>query len=99
MLMADDSRAAEDRRLPRDLHRQHTAAPYRPAITKTWPESQAMDVIEVIEMMASLGRSARTLRKFYKEQASTWERFFRAGLPPRHGAQDSAVGRRVHVPE
>lgn len=57
-----------------------------------------MDVIEVIEMMASLGRSARTLRKFYEEQACTWERFFRAGLPPQRGAQDSAAGPRVHVP-
>jgi hypothetical protein len=87
-----------DRRLPHDLHRQHTAPPYRPAITKSWPERQAMDVIEVIEMTTSVARWARTLRNLYKEQACTWERFFRAGLPPQPGAQDSAARPRVRVP-
>ncbi len=97
---------------PHDLHRRHTAAPYRPAITRTWPDRQATDVIEVIVMTASLGqrpassgsrlralgRSARTLRNLYAEQADAWERFFRAGLPAQPGAQDSAAGLRVHVP-
>jgi hypothetical protein len=57
-----------------------------------------MDVIEVIEMMASLGRLVRTLRSWYEEQAYVWERFFRAGLPPQPRAQDSAARPRVHVP-
>lgn len=56
-----------------------------------------MDVIEVTEMMTSLGRLARTLRSLHEEQAYAWERFFRAGLPQQPGTQDFAAGPRVHV--
>ena len=97
---------------PPGLHRRHTAAPSRPAITRAWPSRQATDVIEVIVMTTSqdqrpagsgsrvrvLGRSARAMRNLYKEQVDAWERFFRAGLPPQPGAPGSAAGPRVHVP-
>ena len=36
-----------------------------------------------LPLRRALGRSARALRNLHDEQVYAWDRFFRAGLPPR----------------
>jgi hypothetical protein len=53
-----------------------------------------MTIVSGSRLRRALGRSARTVRRLYEEQAYAWERLYRAGLPEPAEAREAASFRR-----